>query len=70
MAYEDPDAKPPMKPEEYYTMLIVGGILALYIVPAFILMIFHAGAREYMVALTIFLVSGMIFWPAGAILRD
>jgi hypothetical protein len=66
----DPDEKPPMKPEELYTMLIIGGILFLYIVPAVILFVFSAGALEYMVALTLFLLAGMIFWPADAILRD
>lgn len=70
MPFEDPDKKPPMKPEELNTILIIGGILLLYIVPAVILMIFNAGAREYLVALTIFMVFGMIFWHAGAVLRD
>lgn len=70
MPFEDPDKKPPMKPEELYTILIIGGILFLYIVPAVILMIFNAGAREYLVAFTLFMFLGMIFWPAGAILRD
>lgn len=67
---EDPDKKPPMKPEELNTMLIIGGILFLYIVPTVILMIFSAGAAEYIVAFTMFMVLGMIFWPAGAVLRD
>lgn len=70
MALKDPDEKPSMKPEEYYTMLIIVGILALYIVPAIILMVFDAGVWEYIVAISIFLLAGMIFWPAGAILRD
>ena len=70
MALEDPDKKPPMKPEELNTILIIGGVLFLYIVPAIILMVFNAGAREYLVALTIFMVFGMIFWHAGAVLRD
>jgi len=70
MPLEDPDKKPSMKPEELNTILIIGGILFLYIVPTIILMIFNAGAREYLVAFTIFMLFGMIFWPAGAILRD
>ena len=70
MASEDPDKKPPMKAEELYTILIVAGFLFLYTVPTIILLIFHAGAWEYFVALTLFIISGMIFWHAGAILRD
>lgn len=67
---EDSDKKPPMKPEELYTISIIVGILLLYIVPTIILAFFHAGAAEYLVALTIFMIAGMIFWHAGAILRD
>jgi hypothetical protein len=70
MAIEDPDVKPPMKPEELNTILILIGISFVYIVPTVILMFFDAGAREYLVALTMFIVLGMIFWPAGAVLRD
>ncbi|MBU4338439.1 hypothetical protein KKD57_02665 [Patescibacteria group bacterium] len=70
MPLEDPDKKPPMKPEELNMILIIGGILFLYIVPTIILMIFRAGAREYLVAFTIFMIMGMIFWHAGAVLRD
>lgn len=66
----DPDEKPPMKPEELYTILIIGGILFLYIVPTIILAFFNAGAWEYVIAFILFMLSGMIFWPAGAILRD
>lgn len=70
MPSEDPDIKPPMKPEELNTILIIGGIALLYIVPAIILMIFRAGAGEYLAALTLFMILGMIFWHAGAVLRD
>ncbi len=70
MPYIDPDEKTPMKEEELNTILIVGGILFLYIVPTVILMFFSAGAREYLVAFTIFMVLGMVFWHAGAVLRD
>lgn len=70
MAMEDPDKKPPMKPEELNTILIVGEILFLYIVPTVVIMLFGAGAREYLVALTLFIVLGMTFWHAGAVLRD
>ncbi|MBU3925400.1 MAG: hypothetical protein V1732_04870 [Patescibacteria group bacterium] len=70
MPLEDPDKKPPMKPEELNTILIIGGILFLYIVPAVILMIFDAGALEYLAAFSIFMIFGMIFWSAGAVLRD
>lgn len=70
MALQDPDEKPPMKPEELNTMLIIGEILFIYIVPTVVLMVFGSGAREYVVALTIFIGLGMIFWPAGAVLRD
>jgi len=70
MPSEDPDKKPPMKPEELNTILIIGGILLLYLVPAIILFIFHAGAGEYLAAITIFMILGMIFWHAGAVLRD
>lgn len=70
MAMEDPDAKPLMKPEELYTSLVIGEFLFLYIVPTVILYIFDLGWREYVVALTIFIGLGMIFWPSGAILRD
>lgn len=70
MPLEDPDKKPPMKPEELNTILIIGGILFLYIVPTIILMIFNAGYKEYLAAFTIFMISGMIIWHAGAVLRD
>lgn len=70
MAIEDPDVKPPMKPEELNTILIIAGILFVYIVPTVVLAVFDEGAREYVVALTMFIVLGMMFWPAGAILRD
>lgn len=70
MAQEDPDKKPPMKPEELNTVLVILEILFLYIVPTIALMLFGSGAREYVVALTMFIILGMIFWPAGAILRD
>lgn len=70
MPPEDPDKKPPMKPEELCTILIIGGILLLYIAPAIILFIFKAGALEYATALTIFIIAGMVFWHAGAVLRD
>ncbi len=70
MPLEDLDEKPSMKPEELNTILIIGGILFLYIIPAVILMVFNAGAMEYLAAFTIFMIFGMIFWPAGAVLRD
>ncbi len=58
-----------MKDEELYTTLLVGGFAAIYIIPAVILAIFHQGALEYVIALTIFIVIGMIFWPEDAVLR-
>ena len=70
MALEDPDKKPPMKPEELNTILIIAGLLFLYIVPTIILAIFDAGAGEYLAALTSFMILGMIFWHAGAVLRN
>ncbi len=69
MPSEDPDKKPPMKPEELYTILIIGGILLLCIAPAVILFIFNAGALEYLAAFAIFMIAGMVFWHAGAVLR-
>lgn len=59
----------PMKEEELYTILLFGGLIALYIVPAIIIALFRAGAIEYMVALTIFILIGAIFWPEDAVLR-
>lgn len=59
----------PMKEEELYTILLIGGFIAIYLVPAIILAIFNAGAAEYVVALTIFILIGAIFWPEDAVLR-
>lgn len=50
-------------------MLITIGFVAIYIIPAIILAIFHQGAPEYVIALTLFLAAGMIFWPEDAVLR-
>jgi len=70
MPEEPEEKKPPMKDEERNTLLIIGGMLAVYVIPAIILAIFRAGAIEYVVALTIFIAVGVIFWDAGAVLRD
>lgn len=59
----------PMKEEELYTTLLLGGLVAIYIIPAIILAFFHLGAFEYAIALTIFILIGMIFWPEDAVLR-
>lgn len=59
-----------MKDEERNTLLIIGGMFAIYVIPAIILAIFHAGALEYVVAMTVFIAVGVIFWDAGAVLRD
>jgi hypothetical protein len=59
----------PLKEEELYTALILGGIAAIYIVPMIILYYFHAGPWEYFFALSIFMIFGVIFWHAGAVLR-
>lgn len=59
----------PLKEEELYTALLLGGIAAIYIVPPIILYFFHAGPWEYVTALSIFMAFGVIFWNAGAILR-
>lgn len=59
----------PMKEEELNTILLFGGFAAMYIIPAVILGLFHQGAPEYIIALTIFISIGMIFWPEDAILR-
>jgi len=59
----------PLKEEELNTILILGGIGAIYIVPMIILYFFHAGPWEYFAALSIFMIFGVIFWNAGAVLR-
>lgn len=59
----------PMKEEELYTILLLSGFAAIYIIPVIILAIFHQGPLEYVVALTIFILIGMIFWPEDAVLR-
>lgn len=59
----------PLKEEELNTILILGGIAAIYIVPMIVLYFFRAGHWEYAAALSIFMIFGIIFWHAGAVLR-
>lgn len=59
-----------MKEEELYTILLFGSLLAVYLVPTIILAILHKGAWEYVIALTIFIIIGRIFWHGGAVLRQ
>lgn len=60
----------PMKPEELYTAMILSAIVIIFVVPTIILALFHAGPVEYFVAISLFFIFGIIFWNAGAVLRQ
>ncbi len=57
------------KEEELYTILILTGLAAVFIVPAIILAILDKSPWEYLVAISIFILLGTIFWDSEAVLR-
>jgi len=58
-----------LKEEELYTILIFLGLAAIFIAPAVILAILGKSPWEYLVAISIFVLIGAIFWDSEAVLR-
>ncbi|MBU3924694.1 hypothetical protein KKG29_01110 [Patescibacteria group bacterium] len=59
----------PIKEEELYTILIFLGLVAIFIAPAVVLAILGKSPWEYLVAISIFVLIGTIFWDSEAVLR-
>lgn len=55
--------------EELYTVLIFAGLAAIFIVPAIVLAILGKSPWEYLVAMSVFVLLGAIFWDSEAVLR-
>ncbi len=58
-----------IKEEELYTGLIFLGLAAIFIAPTIVLAILNKGPWEYLVAISIFVLLGAIFWDSEAVLR-